>query len=263
MKKRFWRTVFLFFMAASFLIGCNGGGDSGGGGAVIIPTSGNTYTGSSSQADITQDNADEISTGAFENAMSATGFSLDSQAGSDAATVTEDLLDIIGQGLASDLDLNAVGVQEITKTIEGQCGGTAYYQVEVNLLTKEFWGYMEFTDFCNSNILQNGKAEFSGAYDPDTQTFGEVQLAFVDMVTSFSGVDRTMNGSWTYLKEGATRTVTMNYDVYNSVAQNIRRVEDFVLVWTLYETYKEFTVAGKFYHPCTDMWLFPQQRHSG
>ncbi|MFH1136509.1 MAG: hypothetical protein V1816_10555 [Pseudomonadota bacterium] len=245
-------SVAVFLAVMSLLLsvtGCGGGSSSDGGGGALVFPPGTVYTGSTSQADITSDNAGDLSRDSFENAMIATGFSLDSQAGPNDAAAVEGLLHLLGPGMADGGTERVPGVQEVSKTIDGQCGGTASYTVQATILTKTFVGSLEFKDFCNSNIIQNGKAEFDGTYDPDAQTFGRVNLTFVDMKTSFNGVDRTMNGTWTYEKNDATRTVTMNYDVFNSFAQNVRKVEDFVVIWTQFETYREFEVSGKFYHP--------------
>ena len=139
--------------------------------------------------------------------------------------------------------------QEITRTIDGLCGGTATYTITVYPLLQTFEGSLEFQNFCNNDITQNGTAEFNGTYDAQAQTFGEVALTFKNMSTTYYLVTRVMNGTWTYVRSGDSRTVTMNYAVYNSLSQDVRMVENFVLTVTAYDTYREFEVSGNFYHP--------------
>jgi hypothetical protein len=191
------------FIATSFLMitGCGGGGDDGGGGGATPVT----YTGLTTLADVTDNNAQALATGAFEGGR--TGSVLSGigavETGTDENTisfrtlkVTQALEDAILQ-----VDLSSVSggpsigaIQSESGSVSGSCGGTASYSIQVDDQTGDFSGSFNFSSYCDGGVTISGSANFSGFIDlsdPNNPTFETIAFTF----TNLSDGSSTLNGT--------------------------------------------------------------------
>jgi hypothetical protein len=212
-------SILVAVLAGSFLLfSCGGGSDGAGGGG----GGGFTYTGPTTPAALTQENAQVMTQGALENAMSSVG-----------------------------VDLNRPRLNRAREmdTITGECGGTASYDLMVSVKDQSFEGQINFIDFCNYGVITNGLADLTGTFDIQARTFLTAAASFEILNMTYAEVSRGMTGTIAYTRIENGFTVEMDYAVFNSVTENVRQAEDIVVYVTEIEGGRSLTAAGGFCHP--------------
>jgi len=197
---RFISLMCVLSLALITLIGCGGGGDDGGGAVPI------TYTGLTTLADVTANNAQELAAGAFNGGRTSSALSgLGAvKTGTDENTVSFRTLEVT-QALEEALfqvDLSSVSggpmigaTQTESGSVDGPCGGTASYRIQVDDQTGVFSGSFSFSSYCDGGVTLSGSANFSGKFDlsdPNNPTFERITFTFTNLSDGSSTLDGTI-----------------------------------------------------------------------
>ena len=182
-------------------IGCGGGGGDSG------PASSITYTGITTQADITDTNAQTLSAGALTGGQAGSAFGGIGtvETGPDENPVSFRTLKVT-QALEDALlqvDLSSVtggasigATQSDNGSVSGTCGGSASYTMQYNDQTGVFSGNFSFSSYCSGGVTLSGGASFSGLVDisdPNNPTFESFTFTFTHLSDGSSTLDGTID----------------------------------------------------------------------
>ena len=244
--------LFLFtFAFLAVLAGCGGGGSS---------STSISYTGSTTQAVITQTNGEDIAYNAYQNGD--TGNTLGTVIGVEQilnASPTRPRMLVLSRALKESvahisLDHNQNGLSlgatvSNSSSIPGGCGGHAVYTISINDVTFAFTGTFTFNAYCNEETTLTGNLNFSGQFNPDILEFGQVTMSF-DSLTVSSGSDSfAADGDITMDPTVSPMNVTMNMVMLDKSTDKTYKVEDFVMTLADNLTSVTSTISGKLYNP--------------
>lgn len=248
--------LFLVLLTAlPCMYGCGGGGGGGGGAAV----SGITYTGITTQASVNMTNGVDIAERAYNGGeigsdLGGLGAVQELKTGRPryieiVKAVKEAVIQVDVQAPPEAVGMGAI-VSE-SDTIPGSCGGTASYSIQVNTITGEFSGSMNFNNYCSEGTTVSGSAQFSGAVNPAaTEEKTHFSLTFSSL-TATSGADSiTLAGSISCTFTSST-SFTADIEGYeqDNISEKVYWVNNYVLTCTVYSDYIQFEVSGRFYNP--------------
>ena len=256
MKKRMYRllvcasiTALVFWFAA-----CSGGGSSNEG------SSGLTYSGETSPATITEDNAGTLATSALDAGSNGSAFNLTGLAtlsGVDSGTDASDQPMLLGfvrvlEDAVGDVDFAAVSEQNVSAaaqsengSLAGSCGGNASYSISGNSNTGEFSGKFSFNGFCADGLTMNGSASFSGIVDMATDTLESFIFTFGAMTATSGSESVTLKGRIAFTVSDST--ITMNLTIKNNTNGWMCKVENYVMVVDDQSSYTAISVSGRYY----------------
>ncbi|KJS30167.1 MAG: hypothetical protein VR64_17790 [Desulfatitalea sp. BRH_c12] len=260
-----FRIHFVAFVCISLLFlltnGCGGGG-GGDDGSASNGSSSLTYSGLSTPATITQDNAASLSASAFEsgaNTMGLSGIAALYDTGATSSKMAKpflsDITEILGNAVEN-IDFQtysnskvSAATQSESDSFDGTCGGSASYSIQVNTDSGAFSGTLDFNGYCEDGMVINGRCSFSGIINVSTE---ELQL-FTLYFTSITGTDGsesiTMNGSIEFSISGSTTSATMNMLLRNDNTSQVYKIENYQMDITEYYGYTEIVINGRFYDP--------------
>jgi hypothetical protein len=253
-KSRRFKDVGLAILLLLFLTSC--GGSSGG------SSSGISYTGLTTQATVDQNNAEELSTGAYSGGStgSAIGGTLGViQTGQPepegyprvlkVAQVLEGTLDKV------DFMSRAYGtfVGEVyteSEKIYGACGGSASVTVSIDDQTGYFSGRMNFNKYCDMEITISGGVDLSGKFDLYAEELTEFTMSF-DNLTSTSASDSvTLKGDISLVNVTAYGgTMIMNMTMQDNSTKETFRLVDYKIVVTEQFDSIGIDISGRYYDP--------------
>ena len=236
------------------LVACGGGG---GGGGNVPPPQTLIYTGVTSPAVIDSNNAVELASGAFIGGETGSNFGIISSVTADQSKIVREIrLYEVAQIFSEPLyiiDINShrgdsLAVQTEQDTIQGDCGGSASYTVQVDDVTGGFTGSMTFNGYCSEKATITGITGFSGQVDINSGDFLNFNLDINMVSLSKGNQSYTMDGDLSVDVSGATSTASLEMkmkdnsgDVFwvNNYVLNISEAVDFV----------DIEASGKFYNP--------------
>lgn len=236
-KFNFFRIVSLLCIITFGLIisiGCGGGGGD------APPPASITYTGITTQAEITDANAEVIAAGAFEGGRSGSALSVFGavENGTDENSISFRTLKIpqVLEDALFQVDLSFVSggpfigvTQSESGSVSGTCGGTASYTIQYNDQSGDFWGNFSFSSYCNGGVTFSGGVNFSGSLDlsdPNNPIFDEFTFTFTNLSDGSGTFNGTVNIDFSstpiivsfnaYLKDNTTEKVywVRDYDMY-------------------------------------------------
>jgi hypothetical protein len=235
------------------LAACSGGG--GGGEAGV------TYTGVTTQASVTDANAVELTTTAYQGGNSGGSFALigvttDAAEGAGGATaqamaVTRVLEDAVRAARFSPNTSDQVAVGA-TQSMSGQldpgnCGGTASFSGTADDVTGEFHATFTFSAWCNDGVTVSGRVTASGQIDVSTEQMVELEFSF-SVLTVSDGTD-TFRGSGTItVSFGTSESMTVTMD-FASGDGTTYRVSNLQMTASPTASGESVTVTGRVYHP--------------
>lgn len=238
--------VFLFTSCSS------GGGD---GGSPEL-----TYSGETSAATISEDNAATLASGALDAGSSGPAFDFTGIAalsgadpGADASDrplllgIVRTLEDAVGSvdfTAASEPDISAA-TQSENGSMQGSCGGSASYSISLNADTGAFSGNFSFSGYCAEGLSVNGNASFSGIVNMSTEELVSFTFTFSALTMTSSSESVTMNGS--IVVTIADSTITMNMTIQNNTTGWACKVVNYEMVITDNGTYTGYSVSGRFF----------------
>jgi hypothetical protein len=256
-RKRVWLLLGCMVLSFAMIFGCGGGGSSG-----SSSSSGLSYSGSTTQAEISEQNAAQLSTNVMTIGSNSSAFntigSMSHENGSKPfilPAMTTALRDVVHQiDIASSVsqDLSAA-VQTRTDTFAGDCtagdNGIATYSIQVNDQTGAFSGSFEFSDFCVGRTVIDGTTTFSGTVNVQTEELQSFTLTFEDLTVSAGELAFTFDGSITMDMASSEAGTEMNLLVKNDLTGDIYQVKDYSMSVTDYGSYKSIEISGTFYDP--------------
>ena len=238
------------------LVACGGGG-GGGGIAPPEPNPGLPYTGVTSPAVIDSNNAVELASGAFIGGETGSNFGIISSVRDDQSKIVREIkLYQVAQIFSEPLykiDINStrvdsLAVQTEQDTIQGDCGGSASYTVQVDDVSGAFTGSMTFNYYCSENKTIYGNAGFSGQVDINSGDFLNFNLD-INMVSLSSGNQSyTIDGDLSVDVSGPTSTASLEMKMRDNSGE-VFWVHNYALIISEGVDYVDVSAKGRFYHP--------------
>ena len=246
--------VVLAVLLAVSLTACGGGGGGGGGSPAGI-----SYTGLTTQAMIDENNAEDLTTGAYQGGH--TGAAIGGvgaiQAWETGPVGRPRMLKVsqVLEGSLRQMDLMSrsggifVGaIYTESGTIDGNCGGNASFTVSVDDETGDFSGSITFNSYCNDGVTISGAASFSGQVDLYTEELLEFSFSF-DNLTGTSGSDSfTLDGDISFDNTVSPATMTMTMLVQDNSTGKVYKVE-YTMTLTEEANYVDVEVFGTYFDP--------------
>jgi hypothetical protein len=252
MKRAFSLAVALL---AFSLYACGGGGGGG--------TSGSSpYTGVTTAAVITDNNAYDIAMSAYEAGDASSSFSLplgpstEGAAGISAAgtprilflvrTLTDVVEDLQGgQSAPGGAPPRAVVTE--SGTFDDGFGGSFSYTISVDDQTGNFTGSFAFTNFHgDAGASLSGSMTASGSFDMGAGTFGHLQFSFLSLTITDGVSSETASGSID-LWAGNPSTATVNLFLSDSATGKTIWIDHFTMNVSEGADYVEVAESGTIY----------------
>ena len=254
MRSRFYHPAIMIVLCLSLtFIGCggSGGGSSSGG------DGGNGIT----AAEISEDNAATLSTGALAmgqsaNIMSPSGASQDNQGANNsrddhfrAARIPKALSDAARSIDYSPplymLHSSVVANNTFSDTEPGPCGGSVTYTITIHNLSGEFTGTFSFLDYCENGVTINGETDVEGKADVDTGDIISIIFWFDDLTDGTI----VMNGKIFMDLSDSPILCTMNAYCTDTITGKVYQAKNYSLnIWE-YSDRIEVEIFGTFYYP--------------
>lgn len=239
-----------------FLLAACGGSGGGGG------TSGLSYTGLSTPAEINPDNARDIAANAYYAGSTGSVFtgmaSLNKVVPPDTAPSRPFLADVTGlmKTAMEKIDVStsagasqALAVESESDSFPGGCGGTAAFNIQMDTDTGNFSGSLEYGDYCEEGTTIDGTTNFSGRINIDTGEMEFFDFDF-DSIRGTSGNEAfTLDGSVSFTIAGPSMTTTMNMLFRDDNLNKVYRLEDYQITMTEGLSDSEIRAGGWFYDP--------------
>lgn len=220
-------------------------GTGGGGGDSAPPPI--TYTGLTTQAEITDTNAELFVAGAFGAGRTGTTFSdmgaVEKSGDGDISSfrtfwISQTLKDAVFQvDLSSITSPPFIGASE-SGTIDGPCGGTVSYSIQYNETTGVFSGTFTFKSYCDSGVVISGSTTVSGTINLATSMIEDIHFKFTSLSDGSSTLSGDLNMNFTvdpiqvdfdtYLKDNATNTVYWAQDYVIYITEGVDGIVSFL-----------------------------------
>jgi hypothetical protein len=236
------------------LVACGGGG---GGGGNVPPPQTLIYTGVTSPAVIDSNNAVELASGAFIGGETGSNFGIISSVTADQSKIVREIrLYEVAQIFSEPLyiiDINShrgdsLAVQTEQDTIQGDCGGSASYTVQVDDVTGGFTGSMTFNGYCSEKATITGITGFSGQVDINSGDFLNFNLDINMVSLSKGNQSYTMDGDLSVDVSGATSTASLEMKMRDNSGE-VFWVNNYVLNISEAVDFVDIEASGKFYNP--------------
>ena len=241
------------FTFAIAVVGCGGGGggSSSGGG-----TSGLTYSGVTTQAEVDETNAEEITGGAFATGLigdGMVGLSVDQPIESyhilnfrsvNVPIILGDSLNLLDFNAAASSGIQAA-TQSASDTIPGNCGGTMSYSISFDDQQGTFSGSFTFSDYCNDGTTLNGAAGFDGQIDVNSQEFIEATFSFDNL----TGGDLSLDGEIHIDFSATPNVITFNAYGQDPISGAVFWIKNYSITIDEFAGFVEIVMVGTFYHP--------------
>ena len=248
--------LFVALSATLMLAACGGGGSGGGNPA---------YSGTTTQATITTDNAQEIALGAYAGGQA--GQALVSPLSSGAAPIlasdrlltfaamTRDLAQRVRPAVRGS-GVTPQAIVSVTDSIPGTCGdGQADINVNINDASGGFSGTVDFVGYCDEGTVLDGTAAFSGQVNTATGDLVRFTLSYqsLTMTETAGGASATLVGSISLVVSADTLTLTQTMDMVliDNVSGKTYWVNNYRLSVTADAggAYVDLSIRGRFYDP--------------
>ena len=253
--KKLWWTIGISILVCGSMVACGGGGDSGG----ATPTTG--YTGSTAPAALSTDNSDILVGESFQGALTSdsmvpfTAVAAVEQSNDDTSLSTPLALNlhVAFSNSLSDVIIGSGDIQHLSTahavtesdTINGDCGGTATYDVTYDESSGVFSGNFTYTSFCSGSINLSGRATFSGVMDSGGGGFDHFSFSFSNLTTTADGQSNTVNGTLECDFQGSDVIITSNMVVAQSSSGLVCWLSNYTI--QIYDNQME--ISGRYYNP--------------
>jgi hypothetical protein len=244
-------------LSATLMLAACGGGGSGGGNP--------SYSGITTQATITTENAQEIAVGAYEGGQA--GQVLVSPLSSGAAPMADSSRLLTFAAMTRDLaqsirpavrgsGVTPQAIVTVTDSIPGTCGdGHADINISVNDATGAFSGTLVFVAYCDEGTVLDGTTAFSGQVNTTTGDVVRFTLSYqsLTMTETASGASATLIGSISLEVSADTLTLTQTMDMVliDNVSGKTYWVNNYRLSMSADAggAYVDLSISGRFYDP--------------
>jgi hypothetical protein len=247
--------VVLAVLLAVSLTACGGGGGGGGG-----SPAGTSYTGLTTEATIDENNAEDLSTGAYQGGQTGAAFGSVGaiQVGESepvgrprtlkVSQVLEDALHKVD--LTSRSGGTFVGaIYTESDTIYGDYGGSASGTINVDDQTGEFSGSITFNSYSDDGVTTiSGPVSFSGSLDVNTEELMEFNFSFNNLAVTSGGDSFTLDGNISFDNTVYPATMTMTMLLKNNNTGKVYKV-DYNYIMTEEANYIDVEVSGTYFDP--------------
>jgi len=245
---------YIFLLCVIFLgiISIIGSGGGGGGGSAPPPI---TYSGLTTQAEITDANAELFAAGAFGAGRTGSTFSgigaVEKSGDGDISSfrtfwIIQTLKDAVLQvDLSSITSPPFIGASE-SGTEPGPCGGTVSYSIQYNETTGVFSGTFTFKSYCDSGVVISGSTTVSGTINLGTSMIEDIHFKF----TSLSDGSSTLSGNLNM--DLTVSPIQVDFDTYlkNNATNTVYWAQDYVIYITDGGSYLDVEInSGNYYEP--------------
>lgn len=232
-----------------------GGGGGGGGGA----SSGITYTGLETKATISDSNAEDLLTGAYEGGSIGTEFDINAIQSGESVHIGRPRVLKVSRVLESSLrkvdfasrsGSSFIGaIKTLTGGDIGNCGGNFSYEISVDETTRAFNGSFTFNDYCEDGDTINGSVSFYGEVDTTTDELLKFTFSFNSLNFTSGSDSFTLNGDIAWDVTGSPATITITMLLRDNSTNKVYWVQNYTIEVTEGMNYVEIEVLGTFYHP--------------
>ncbi len=241
--------VILSVLIAISLVACGGGSSS---------SSGISYTGLTTEATIDENNARDLSTGAYQGGQTGSAFNSVGviQAGESEPVgylrmlkVSQILEDSINQVDLMSISNNtfAGAVYTESDTIYGDCGGSASLTMSANDQTGDITGDFNFSNYCDDGVSMSGSANFSAHVDLNTDELVEFSFSFDNLSMTLGSDSFTLDGSMIF--DVSTSSVTMTMYLADNSTGEVFWIENYSMTITEGAGYVDAEISGRYYAP--------------
>ena len=254
----------LFFSLT--LISCGGGGggssEGGGGGGGPPPPVTITYVGLTTPASLTEANSEDMIFGSLGAVETAAALTLNSDSQSDQSQAEKKPISnhpnvfdfpLILKNAAENISLDHLSryssstlARTETDTINGNCGGSAKYTLNINDATGSYDGTFIFTQYCEDGIVISG----------DTNINGTLNLATGDIITITYVFDNLTVDEFSFkgnifLNSAVTpQIITLDLLTKDSALNKVYWAKEYsILIAEINETDIEIEITGTYYDP--------------
>lgn len=236
--------------------GCGGGGGGGNGSSGT-----GTYSGLTTPATLTEENAQDILEDAYYGGVLAETMAAPLSAveaegvGRKRPRSVQDMASrvkgIVEQAIVqadSQIPAGAGAIQTVTIEESGECGGEVTGSMQVNDVTRSFTGSITFNSYCESGFRTNGTVSLVGEMDLDTSEFS-MTMTFTNVtgVCEDDDIDFIMNGAIVMSAAEATASLTMDMYMRDRTTGDSILMEDYVFTAVEFDDYSVLEVSGRFY----------------
>jgi len=246
------RLLALLSMTAFFVTGCGGGGGGG--------TSGITYSGVTTAAEVSQTNAADLADTAIYGATSSDTFVLSQAPISDtgeqngvyplklAKTLTSVANRIDYDAMPTELSNKAK--QSYSDTMPGMCAGSARISMSIDDVSGNFSGSMTFSnlDDCDGVIL-NGPVTLSGSINLSTFDFTTMTFNFKQLSSTTDQGTETLSGTVVVQTIGLFGYQSTMNMVFQDNTDKTFKLENYVTTLDESSDPATATITGRAYHP--------------
>lgn len=264
MHQMVWKKMASLIVGAVCIIcvclfsGCGGGGGGGG----TDTTTDLSYSGLETPVVITATNAQEIASSAYYSGSAGAVFAgiaalkdneqTEMESGRpfllDVTSVFKDAVGKIDFSAVSNYN-QAVAFQSESGSIPGDCGGSAFFNIQVNTESGGFSGSLDFQNFCSEEITINGQSTFSGILNTETEELESFRLG-VENITGISGAESfTIEGSLDFNVSSQSIVMTLDLLFRDDNLNKVYRLENYQMVITEESSYFQIGLSGRFYNP--------------
>lgn len=216
------------------------------------------YDGLTSQAAITQLNAEALAAGAFagglsNNSTAPQSLKLSRRSNSAQIKVFRPLRYplVLADGLRrieSDAELNISGLSNVvteSNNLKGGCGGEVTYTLTFDRLSGNFSGDLLFADYCDDGVVISGDTDIDGTFEARSGVFNTATFTFDDLADDF----HTLDGEITLDLADTPLCATLTAYSKDSLTGEVYWLKNYSL--NLFEFFDrvEIETFGTFYHP--------------
>lgn len=239
--------IFVLSILILAMTGCGGGG--GGDSSSNTNPSEITYTGLTTKALITEENATALSTGALKMSIQST--TMDSVVGSESNDlVYASNIGSFYQTLRNiDFASKEPGMRATdTGTEYGTCGGHCEYNISIDEATGAISGVLSYVDFCQPTGTMNGDIAITGLADPETGKPTEITMTLdqVNLTTNDDSI--IMDGSMVF-QYNTIYNITILADMRFKNGDDVYQLADYQIIFQSHPYYYEMEIFGDFYSP--------------
>ena len=235
---------------AVLLTACGG---AGGGGP--------TYTGVTTAADISNTNANQLVSGAYQNGNYGSKSAVAVVSGSDSTNRIDRpralaISDVLTSSLkkidfAKASSTTATGAtQSGSVTVSGSCGGSLTANISVDDVTGHFSGTVSYSNYCESGSTINGSTNFSGTFNLSGGYIAQYTATLNSLTVQACGESGTTSGTVSMAFNGST-TVTLNIEllIADNSTGKVYWINNLQYTIVAGAGYTDVSVSGKFYDP--------------
>jgi hypothetical protein len=237
-------------------VGC-GGGDGG-----VSP--GLTYSGATTQAVITSDNAKTIAASAMDADSGGTGLAeivglVVSRRTADemrhpfpaaVAVVMESAVAKMDRpSTAERLQIPSSAVDSAADIYSVGCGGNYSSKIQSDTDNGVFSGNLIFHAFCQNGITLNGATSFSGIVQISARQVESCTIDFNSFTGTSASASQTMGGQFYFTTTGSTTMTTTDMMVRDNNTGRVCKFENYQMDLAASGTHTETTVNGRYYDP--------------